>query len=108
VIDKFGDTAVTATIVGLVTAALGWFLGTFKKVSRQDHDEEIKDIRAMIKEEVGEVTRRISKWEDTAKTFATEKMLTEWKADFEKSINRLEASINAQNAQILSLLTKKS
>jgi len=91
----YAQMAVGVVVTGVVSAALGWVLGTFTKIGKKEHD---KDVELLIK--------RIEKYETEAKEFVTREMMRELRREFHDALADVKSEIKTQGGQIIALLTK--
>lgn len=98
---KWIDQTLTAMLTGLVAAALGWFLGTFRKVDK-------KTVEEMIAAKVEPIHARLASWEVRAEKFATQGSIDSLKAEMERSRGRVEKSLDEMRAQIFELFKESN
>jgi len=91
---KWFDLALTVTISSLITGALGWFLGTFKKADKKTVDEMIKVVEMRVSERFSEVQKRLDYWEAQAGKFATRDMIDGLKMEMKSDLGRVEKGID--------------
>jgi hypothetical protein len=105
---KWFDLSLTVVITGLVTTALGWVLGTFRKVDRKTLDEAITLATKPIEREMTDLRERAHQWDLRAEKFATQGSIDSLKSEMERSMARVEKAVDNLNLQLIDLLSRKN
>ena len=87
--------AVGSIVTGIASLALGWFLGTFKKISKKEHAEDLAEIR-----------REIEKNEVELKQFARQAALDEIKGDMRRLETKIDSKLDSIQQQLLTLIAR--
>ncbi len=94
---KWFDQALTTLITIGVSGAAAWILGTFRKVDK-------KTVEEMIKVSLKPLHDRLEHWEIKAEKFATQGSIDSLKSEMERSIGRVEKSIDEMRKDLFQLV----
>jgi hypothetical protein len=104
---KWIDLALTVMITSLVTGALGWVLGTFRKADKKTVEEMIKASEAQTNNRFSDVQKRLDYWEAQAGKFATRDMIDSLKMEMKNDLGRVEKGIDDLRTLIIDTIRDK-